>query len=477
MVQKKYSFLLGFPVFVLLIIFFLSALDGSAQKMFFTTGFKVTELTEKSVIIWTRLCSQAKPNPIVHARKESVFRHPLDFDENMPIDKMDGGVKGAKGLVRITLMQDNHHIKSDWHLVSEKEDYTAKVAFNNLKSDKCYEILLEAKASDTGTVSTAKGSFCTAPSKNSILPVSLTSSTCQYFWSFDDEQRGFKTYDNMNKLNPDFFIQTGDYVYYDKPGPLATTIAKARHKWHAMDSRPSLVDFYKKTPAYLLKDDHDILSDDAAPSSPPYGDLKFNDGLAIWHENVPLRDKPYRTFRWGKDLQIWLIEGREFRSDTTRNEEGDKTIWGAEQKKWFKKTISESNATFKLIFSPTPIVGPDREAKSDNHANKTFKQEGDWIRKLISDINNSFVVSGDRHWQYVSKDTGTGLIEFGSGPVSDYHAQGWDPKDKRPQHKFLRVKGGFIGIKVDRQNGKPFIKFTHNDVDGNKVNEEKFFAK
>ncbi len=226
MVQKKYSFLLGFPVFVLLIIFFLSALDGSAQKIFFTTGFKVTELTEKSVIIWTRLCSQAKPNPIVHARKESVFRHPLDFDENMPIDKMDGGVKGAKGLVRITLMQDNHHIKSDWHLVSEKEDYTAKVAFNNLKSDKCYEILLEAKASDTGTVSTAKGSFCTAPSKNSILPVSLTSSTCQYFWSFDDEQRGFKTYDNMNKLNPDFFIQTGDYVYYDKPGPLATTIAK-----------------------------------------------------------------------------------------------------------------------------------------------------------------------------------------------------------------------------------------------------------
>ena len=47
----------------------------------------------------------------------------------------------------------------------------------------------------------------------------------------------------------------------------------------------------------------------------------------------------------------------------------EKTILGSEQKAWLMKTLSESKATFKLVFSPTPIVGPDRKNKRDNHAN------------------------------------------------------------------------------------------------------------
>ncbi len=448
-----------------------------AQEVFFTTGFKVLELTGQSVIIWTRLCKQAQPNPVVHARKATVFRHPLNFDEGMPLEQMDGGVAGAAGLVRVTLRQGDAAVSSGWQPVSEKDDFTAKVVFNDLEANRCYQVLLEAKASATGAVQTANGDFCTAPRKNSVLPVSFTAATCQYFWSYDDDRRGFRTYDSMRKLNPDFFVQTGDYVYYDKPGPLATTPAKARHQWHAMDAWAALKDFYKSTPAYLLKDDHDLLADDASPASAPYGELEYTDGLKIWQENVPLRDKPYRTFRWGQDLQIWLVEGREFRSDKRKGENGDRTIWGAAQKEWLEETLKASDATFKLVFSPTPIVGPDRENKSDNHANKTYEGEGNWVRALLAGQKNTYVICGDRHWQYVSVDNRTGLTEFGSGPVSDSHAQGWDPEDQRPEHQFLRVKGGFIGIQIDRQNQKPFIRFTHYDVAGNPVHEEKFTAK
>ena len=70
----------------------------------------------------------------------------------------------------------------------------------------------------------------------------------------------------MAKLAPDFFVQTGDYVYYDKPGPLATTPEKARHKWHAINGWPSLVNFFRQTPTYLIKDDHDLLSNDSHPT-------------------------------------------------------------------------------------------------------------------------------------------------------------------------------------------------------------------
>ncbi len=84
-----------------------------------------------------------------------------------------------------------------------------------------------------------------------------------------------------------------------------------------------------------------------------------------------------------------------------------------------------------------------------------------------------YIVNGDRHWQYVSVDAETGLMEFGSGPVSDAHAQGWDEDDVRPEHKFLRLKGGFLGVKVEREGGAPTIAFTHYDVDGKAVHREK----
>ena len=55
----------------------------------------------------------------------------------------------------------------------------------------------------------------------------------------------------------------------------------------------------------------------------------------------------------------------------------DKTLWGAEQIAWLKSTLLESDATFKLLISPTPLVGPDDAYKIDNHTNhKGFRHEG-----------------------------------------------------------------------------------------------------
>ena len=45
--------------------------------------------------------------------------------------------------------------------------------------------------------------------------------------------------------------------------------------------------------------------------------LTFRDGLALFREQVPVGPRPYRTFRWGRHVQIWLTEGRDFRSPNT----------------------------------------------------------------------------------------------------------------------------------------------------------------
>src|SRR5207249_8973349 len=87
-------------------------------------------------------------------------------------------------------------------------------------------------------------------------------------------------------------------------------------------------------------------------------------GKAIFEEQMPVRDPsedrglPYRTHRVSKDLQIWMTEGRDYRSPNMAADR-DKTMWGAEQVAWLKRTLLESDATFKILISPTPMVGPD----------------------------------------------------------------------------------------------------------------------
>ncbi|GAA5219820.1 alkaline phosphatase D family protein [Membranihabitans marinus] len=450
------------------------SITSKKSPVYFTNGFKISELTSNSVVIWTRLCGQEKPNPVRHERREEVFRHPIDFDESQPVDQMDGAVKGQEGLARVKITSSDGEWVSDWMTANEGNDYTIKVPCDGLKPLKEYQLEIEAKASKRGPVNSISTTFKTPPTAADIVPVNMVTSTCQYFWSFDDDERGFQTYDTMRKLKPDFFVQTGDYIYYDKPGPLAKNIEQARHKWHAMDGWLSLRDFYKEVPIYMIKDDHDLLKDDAYKGKGNYGDLSIEDGIKIWYENAPIVKKPYRSIRWGKDLEIWMVEGREYRSRNDMEDGPDKSIWGEEQKKWFVETVEASDATFKILISATPVVGPDRERKSDNHANAVFKHEGTWLRKFIANQKNMYVVNGDRHWQYVSQDLETKVMEFGSGPISDYHVQGWNAEDYRPEHRYLNLKGGFLGIEVFRKEGRPYIQFRHYSAEGQVHHLEEF---
>jgi alkaline phosphatase D len=146
---------------------------------------------------------------------------------------------------------------------------------------------------------------------------------------------------------------------------------------------------------------------------------------------------------------------------------------GTEQKAWLFRTLKESQATFKLICSPTPIVGPDRANKKDNHANDVFAHEGNEIRQFVSKIPGAIVFCGDRHWQYASVDEATKLWEFGCGPGSENHELGWKPGDTRPSHRFLRVQGGFLSghLTYDNPQSTPSLTIRHHEVTGKQASE------
>ena len=107
----------------------------------------------------------------------------------------------------------------------------------------------------------------------------------------------------------------------------------------------------------------------------------------------------YRTFRWGQGVQIWLVQGRDDRSPPRIHDGPDKTLWGPEQLAWLKKQLLASDADWRVPISPTPIIGPDRVTKNDNHADpQGFWTEGqaflDWIKETDCRICCSSAATG-----------------------------------------------------------------------------------
>ena len=363
-----------------------------------------------------------------------------------------------------------------WNKVQEESDYTHQFKVSGLEPDTRYYLRVDARADEDGiVVSTKTGSFLTPAAADEWQFVRFGVITGQAYRSLDDP-RGGNIYPAMGSLAMNFMVPTGDTVYYDSDMPRARTVELARHHWHRIYSLPRVVKFHREVPGYWEKDDHDVLSDDVWPTKNPKWMLPmtFEDGLRIFREQVPIGDKVYRTIRWGKGLQVWIVEGRDFRSANTLDDGPKKTIWGFEQREWLLRTILESDANFKVLVSPTPIVGPDRANKRDNHSNSAFAYEGNFFRDWTKEnrLANLYVACGDRHWQYMSVDPKTKLREFSCGPASDVHSGG-TPGHNLEYQPFHRVAGGFLTVTVTREDDAPVIIFRFHDVDGDVVYEYK----
>ena len=80
------------------------------------------------------------------------------------------------------------------------------------------------------------------------------------------------------------------------------------------------------------------------------------------------------------------------------------------------------------------------------------------------------VITGDRHWQYVSRDPATGVEEWSVGAASDRHAGGWNEETPRPQHRFLRIRhGGYLSGTVAVKGDVPTLSLRLHHTDGTVV--------
>lgn len=458
---------------------------------YFGNGFHNGWADQSSIVIWTRLTKSPEGNmdgeqfliptseehKVLDRNANAEDIYSSQIPEGFHLNEMDGACPGAPGEVKLTYSpvgNADQLIESGWLRVDDKKNFTTQWKLENLSPNTPYQVKIEARPNSSSAISDQiEGEFLTPPAASTEKDIDFCIVTCHDYWR-RDSTAGHKIYDAMLKMAPDFYVHTGDIEYYDKPEPYAMTEEIMRFKWDRLFALPLQRKFWTEVTTYYMKDDHDALRNDAWPGM-SYGTVSWERGLEIFDkEQFPSNEKPYKTICWGKDLQIWITEGRNYRSVNTDPDGPEKTIWGKEQKEWVFKTMEESDATYKILITPDPILGPDRDNKKDNYSNTNWKYEGDEIRAFINKHDNIFICNGDRHWQYVSHVEKTNLWEFSCGAGSDSHAGGWSQEEVRPEHRFLRVEGGFLKGSVSRTKDQVLLTFTHYDVDGNVVHTEEF---
>ncbi|MBL9157955.1 MAG: alkaline phosphatase D family protein [Verrucomicrobiales bacterium] len=408
----------------------------------------------------------------------------------------EGDVPGAAGVACFEWSESAEFAeakRTGWIRATPESDFIVRAKLEHLKPGTRYHYRVLAGATEADATAGPTRAFKTLPDPAADTPLSFLMGSCQNYAFFmngaegkgkpapeEDKRLGYPSYAAMLALKPDFFIGTGDIVYYDHPAKTAAkTLPELRKKWHEQFRFPRMVEFFAVTPAYWSKDDHDFRYNDAdldgkalpAPST----------GIELFREQMPIHpagdttSPTYRTHRVHQDLQLWFVEGRDYRSPNAMPDGPDKTIWGAEQRDWLQRTLKESDATWKILITPTPMVGPDRDSKKDNHTNtRGFKQEADRFFAWLAEngVKNVMSFCGDRHWQYHSVHP-SGFEEFSCGALNDENAiRGEKPGGKNTtdpegliEQRFLYPEptGGFLQVSVEGKEGGLRIAFVDDE--------------
>ena len=204
-----------------------------------------------------------------------------------------------------------------------------------------------------------------------------------------------KIYEAMRRVQPQFFIESGDSVYSDGPIPesrvaengqiwtnvvtpevskVAETLNefRGRYKYNLLDA--NVRRFNAEVPQIWQWDDHEVVNNwsDAKDLS---NDARYTEkniptliarATKAFHEYAPLRphdaeesERVYRKLSYGKLLDVFVIDMRSYRGPNTANlqtQEGPETAFlGAEQLAWLQDELEHSDATWKVISADMPI--------------------------------------------------------------------------------------------------------------------------
>jgi alkaline phosphatase D len=239
------------------------------------------------------------------------------------------------------------------------------------------------------------------------LPAASTASAARdvrFVWSGDTAGQGFgineawggmKIYEQMRRVNPDFFLHCGDTIYADGPiaaqhklpdGSVWTNVVteevskvaetlnefRGRYRYNLLDAHVRRLS--AEVPQIWQWDDHEVTNNwsDAKDLAADTRYTEKNVPLLVGRatraflEYAPLRRGPdaeservYRHLPQGPLLDVFVVDMRSYRGPNSANLQpelsADSTFLGQPQVAWLLEGLKRSKATWKVIAADMPI--------------------------------------------------------------------------------------------------------------------------
>jgi alkaline phosphatase D len=257
---------------------------------------------------------------------------------------------------------------------SVETDFTLSILLDGLTPGTRYRYYIWVGEADKPGLTkrhvAAQGEFSTLPDR-------AVSAAVTFAWSGDlggqsqcrRGPEGYPIFETILKQRPDFFLFLGDTIYGDhlclsppnEPGAnfVATTLSEYRARHHYQRGASALRRFLETVPVYVMWDDHEVKNNFSGPFEPqmPAGRQALRDYWPIQaHATDPQR--LYRSVRYGTDLELFLLDTRQYRSRNADPDSPAKTMLGASQLGWLVDGLSASTAAWKVIATSVPLSVP-----------------------------------------------------------------------------------------------------------------------
>jgi alkaline phosphatase D len=219
--------------------------------------------------------------------------------------------------------------------------------------------------------------------------------------------------DALVAADPELYISIGDFPYTDN-GPPAATVPEYRARHVAVRAHAPVQRLLAACGVRAIYDDHEFANNWDAHLVALEPD-RYAAAMQTWDEFFPLRttgEIKYRSWRWGAQLECFLLDCRRFRSANAAPDDAQKTMLGATQRQWLIDGVARSTAAFKLILTSVPL---DFGEGDDHWA--AFTTERDAIFRALVGTPGVLFVSGDQHW-FASHRHEFGIREMQIGPIA-----------------------------------------------------------
>ena len=218
------------------------------------------------------------------------------------------------------------------------------------------------------------------------------------FWGY------FHTFKSIVDEKNDFNIDFGDTIYSDPevPGWADRTALSVPEKW-AMYRRklriPNMRRVRAATGMYSHWDDHEFRNDFSIPE---FGRDLYNHGVRAFRDYMPVdytkQDGLYRTVRWGKNLELFFLDERSFRS-AKASADGTCDNPDTGQPDLAPTAPKDKRQLFStLIPSLSAPVAPACKRRINN-PDRTMLGRAQ-LRQFVHDVKSS-----DAHWKVVMNET------------------------------------------------------------------------